>query len=447
MGGDLRRRRSPASCSTATRSSSRSSQAAARAAPVQDAGHGLGPGLSGGSVATAAHGDRVQLLDLGHSVSVKRSGLHPPGLQAVRMPAGDVVGRAVAMKTWCSRGRHFLQPPGPFPVQFAEDVVEEEHRPDPALSIQDIAAGQDQGDGRRAGLALGSEGPQIEARRGRTSKSSSWGPIRGLPRWISDPQYSQFPSKISASKCVFFGRFFASGIRSSGRIPDGVGKRIPGVESSSVKCAVDGVREGVSAGRRRRRGRDTRRRRGRPVSGSRPPVPRGSLGRSTTPRLQVAQQARLLLQGALEGRQVGQVGRVDLGHALIHEVAPALGPAAHQAGCCRDRRRPWPGGPPGRRAGATARRPGGSGGRRAVQAELAGAARSPDPRSTSRSTCRASRVEGDQFLVAGAAVGAAQGEVVEGFQELVLPFAVAPQDQIDPGRKVEARCPGGCGSR
>jgi hypothetical protein len=34
-------------------------------------------------------------------------------------------------------------------------------------------------------------------------------------------------------------------------------------------------------------------------------------------------------------------------------------------------------------------------------------------------------------------MGAAEGEVIEGFEEVGLAFTVSPQDKIDPGRKRE----------
>ena len=46
-------------------------------------------------------------------------------------------------------------------------------------------------------------------------------------------------------------------------------------------------------------------------------------------------------------------------------------------------------------------------------------------------------VETDHFVRSAAAVGAPQGEIVEGFEEVGLAFTVSPQDKIDPGRKRE----------
>ena len=251
-----------------------------------------------------------------------------------RQPATSS-GRAVAMNTWCMPGRHLLQPPGAIPVQLAEDVVEEQHRPDPALLVQHVAARQDQGDGRRAGLALGSEDPQIQPRPSRTSKSSNWGPISGLPApRFPTPQYSPIPPKYPLPGRLFRNVFplaVASGGHRPTTTPGGDGRSGPGSGPLSARSRWMRSANGVSSAAYSARPRHDRRRVGGEFRGSRPPVRRAaSPGRGQAP-LQVAQQTRLLLQGPLEGRQVGQVGGVDLGHALVGELAPPLGAAPHQA--------------------------------------------------------------------------------------------------------------------
>ena len=43
----------------------------------------------------------------------------------------------------------------------------------------------------------------------------------------------------------------------------------------------------------------------------------------------------------------------------------------------------------------------------------------------------------DEFFGFGAAVTAAEGEIIEGFKQVGLAFTISPQDKVDPGRKSE----------
>jgi len=136
----------------------------------------------------------------------------------------------------------------------------------------------------------------------------------------------------------------------------------------------------------------------------------------------------------LQGCQVGQKDRIEFGQSVVGEMSPSLRSALYQPDAVRieeDRDQPADQVGPAADGLPVDTEPSASG---AIQPELAGQDRTGLLLHFD-GNMKVVPVEVDQLLGFTAAVGTAESQEIEGFQEIGLTFTISPQDKIDPGRK------------